>query len=130
MMVYIKKLMLNIMLPLGIIFTFQLLGNLINKYLINFLPGPIIGMLLLLTALIFNIVPYKIIEVFTAFLVKHISFFLIPTNISLIIIVPKIQNYFIRIILMLVISLISVIIVTGTFANWYNKKTIKGDADE
>ncbi len=129
-MTIIKKIILNFILPLGILFAFQFLGNMLNKYFITFMPGPVIGMLLLLLALSFNIIPFRIIEKFSLFLVKHISFFLIPTSVSLIIILPQIENYFIRIMVMLILSLTSVLIISGSFASWYSRKTIKGDPDE
>ncbi|MDD2370793.1 MAG: CidA/LrgA family protein [Firmicutes bacterium] len=129
-MTIIKKIIFNFILPLGILFAFQFFGIILNKYLINFMPGPVIGMLLLLAALSFKIIPFRIIENFSLLLVKHISFFLIPTSVSLIIILPQIESYFIRIMLMLVLSLTSVIIVTSSFASLYSRKTIKGDPDE
>jgi len=129
-MIFIKNIAFKIALPLGILFTFQLIGNLINKYLISFLPGPVIGMLLLLVALTLKIVPYKFMEEFTTFLIKHISFFLIPTSVSLIIILPLIKDYFIRIMIMLVLSLISVFIISARFSNWYSKKRNVRNIDE
>ena len=129
-MTILKKIFLNLILPLGILFLFQFIGNLINTYLLKYMPGPVIGMLLLLLALSLNIVPYNIMENFTAFLIKHISFFLIPTSVSLIVIIPKIEDYVVKIILQLVLSLIIVLAISGSFANWYSRKSIKGDPDE
>lgn len=129
-MTIIKKVLTNFIIPLAILFLFQLIGNLINLYIIKFIPGPIIGMLLLLLAMTLNIIPYRIMKNFSTFLVKHISFFLIPTSVSLIVIIPKIGDYVIKIILLLILSLIIVLIVSGSFASWYSRKSIKGDTDE
>lgn len=129
-MTYIKSFFINLILPLGILFLFQFIGNLINTYMLKYLPGPVIGMLLLLLALTLNIVPYRIMENFSSFLVKHISFFLIPTSVSLIVIIPQIENYVVKIILQLMLSLIIVLAISGGFANWYSRKSIKGDPDE
>ncbi len=129
-MTLIKKLLSNLIIPSGILFSFQLIGNLINTYLIKFIPGPIIGMLLLLLAMTLNIIPYNLMKNFSSFLIKHISFFLIPTSVSLIVIIPRIGDYFIKLILLLVFSLIIVLIVSSSFAAWYSRKSIKGDTDE
>lgn len=126
----IKKVFINLFIPLSVLFLFQFIGNLINSYLFKFIPGPVIGMLLLLLAMTLNIIPYSIMKNFSSFLVKHISFFLIPTSVSLIVIIPKIGDYVIKLILLLILSLIIVLIVTGHFASWYSKKLIKGDTDE
>lgn len=129
-MTIIKKILTNFIIPLTILFLFQLIGNLINLYMFKYIPGPIIGMLLLLVAMTLNIIPYRIMKNFSTFLVKHISFFLIPTSVSLIVIIPKIGDYVVKIILLLILSLIIVLIVSGNFASWYSRKTIKGDSDE
>lgn len=129
-MTIIKRVLTNFIIPLFILLTFQFIGNLINYYILNFLPGPIIGMLLLLVAMTLNIIPIKIMKNFSTFLVKHISFFLIPTSVSLIVIIPKIGDYVVKIILLLILSLIIVLIVSGSFASWYSRKSIKGDTDE
>jgi holin-like protein len=129
-MTIIKKILINFIIPLAILLVFQFIGNLINSYILKFIPGPIIGMLLLLLAMTLNIVPYKIMKNFSTFLVRHISFFLIPTSVSLIVIIPRIGDYVVKIILLLVLSLIIVLIVSGSFASWYSRKSIKGDTDE
>lgn len=129
-MTLIKKILDNFIIPLAILLIFQLIGNLINSYILKFIPGPIIGMLLLLLAMTLNIIPYNIMKNFSSFLVKHISFFLIPTSVSLIVIIPRIGDYVVRIILLLILSLIIVLIVSGSFASWYSRKTIKGEKDE
>jgi holin-like protein len=129
-MIIIKKVLKNFIIPLAILFLFQLIGNLINSYITSFIPGPIIGMLLLLLAMSLNIIPYSLMKNFSSFLVRHISFFLIPTSVSLIVIIPIIGSYILKIFLLLVLSLIIVLIVSGSFASWYSRKTIKGDTDE
>lgn len=129
-MTIIKNILKNLILPLSILFIFQFIGNLINSYIVKFIPGPIIGMLLLLLAMTLNIIPYSLMKNFSSFLVKHISFFLIPTSVSLIVIIPTIGDYVLKIFLLLVLSLIIVLIVSGSFASWYSRKTVKGDTDE
>ena len=129
-MTIIKKVFKNLVIPISILLIFQYIGILINLILLKAIPGPIIGMLLLLLAMNLNIVPYTIMKNFSTFLVKHISFFLIPTSVSLIVIIPQIGNYLLKVFIMLVLSLILVLIVSGSFANLYSRESVKGDTDE
>lgn len=120
-MTFVRRFIFNFLLPLGILFGFLFLGNVLNRYLFKFMPGPVIGMLLLLLALSLNIVPYSLIEDFSLFLVRHISFFIIPTNLSLMVILPRIGDSLVRVMLMLVCSLISVMILTASFAGFFSR---------
>lgn len=129
-MKYIKFIIKNIAIPLTILFIFQFIGNIINNYFINFLPGPVIGMLLLLIALYTKIVPFEIMETFSTFLVRHISFFLIPTTVSLLSIVGIIQNNLLKILLLLSCSLVIVLITVGYFASWYLNRKNMGEENE
>lgn len=128
-MKFIRYTIFDFILPAGILFLFQFIGNQLNK-LVIFLPGPIIGMLLLLLALTLKIVPFSLMERFSGFLVQHMSFFLIPTSVSLIVIIPSINNYILRVFILLVGSLVIVLLATGSFASWYKDKSVKGDTDE
>lgn len=125
-MTFVRRFIFNFLLPLGILFGFLFLGNVLNRYLFKFMPGPVIGMLLLLLALSLNIVPYSLIGDFSLFLVRHISFFIIPTNLSLMVILPRIGDSLVRVMLMLVFSLISVFVVTSSFAGFFRRLRADG----
>ncbi|MCI0502019.1 MAG: CidA/LrgA family protein [Fusobacteria bacterium] len=117
----LKYLTLKIILPILILFLFQYIGILINKYFINYVPGAIIGMLLLLAALRLKIVPYIIMKDFTNIFIKHISFFLIPTTVSIISIFSLLNNELPIIIGVLIISLIIVLTSVGYFVVFLTK---------
>lgn len=106
----------NILLPLFLLAIFLGLGNGIQKYLLSFIPGAIIGMLLLFLALQLTIIPYSLMKNFAARLTKHISLFLIPVSVSILTLYPLIKEYFLELSLLLSLSLILVLVTTGFIA--------------
>lgn len=67
-----------------IIMAFVFIGEFMNKSFYIPIPGNIIGMLLLLIALNFNIIRLEMVEVFGQFLLSHLAIFFIPICVGLI----------------------------------------------
>lgn len=114
-----------ILFPIGILFLYLEIGNLINQNLLRFIPGPILGMILLLVSLKAGIIPYSLMRAFSKLLVKHISFFLIPTSVAIISVVGTVGEYIGKIFALLIFSLIAVMITVGYLLqgiNRHNKK--------
>lgn len=86
------------------------------------IPGSIIGMLLLLFSLRMRIVPYAWMKDFSAFLVRHISLFLIPSSVSIVVMFAGIKGYLPMILTILLISLIVVLTVIGRVVQGYERK--------
>lgn len=129
----IKKFILKIIFPIFILFLFQYIGVLINIYLFNLIPGSIIGMLLLLLGLKLKIISYELMKDFSNFLVKHISFFLIPTTVSIISIISIEKNELPFILTALLISLIIVLTVVSYFVIFMTKsndENIENEEDQ
>lgn len=126
----IKKFTLRIVVPILILFLFQYIGILINTYLLKLIPGSIIGMLLLLAALKLKIIPYELMKNFSDFLIKHISFFLIPTTVSIISIMVIEKNELPFILVALLISLIVVLTAVGYFVVFMTKSNEAKDYEE
>ena len=119
-----KKLILGckyILLPMGILFLYQWIGNLISQNLLRFIPGPILGMILLLLSLKAGIVPYALMRPFSKLLVRHISFFLIPTSVAIISVVGTVGEYFSRILGLLLLSLAAVMLTAGFLIQGINR---------
>ena len=132
MVIKIKNFILKIIFPILILFLFQYIGILINKYLFNLIPGSIIGMLLLLIGLKIKLIPYDLMKDFSNFLVKHISFFLIPTTVSIISIVSIEKNELPFILAALLISLVIVLTAVSYFVIFmtkFNDNNIKNEED-
>lgn len=121
MKIKLKKLILKILFPIAILFSFQYIGNLLNSYVIGIIPGPIIGMLLLLLALKIKLVPYHLMKDFSNLFVKHISFFLIPTTVSIMAIFSIHKTSLPYLLITLLLSLIIVLTVVSYFVIFITK---------
>lgn len=112
----------RILLPILILIIHLEVGLHVSDLFLPVLPGPIIGMLLLLFSLRLRIVPYEWMKDFSAFLVRHISFFLIPSSVSIVVVFAGIKGYLPRIMSILLISLIVVLMVIGRIVQGYERK--------
>lgn len=97
------------MLIIGIYF----LGELLSKSLIKFMPGNILGMLILLILLSTKIVKIEAIETVAKFLLDHLAFFFIPAGVGLITVVQLIEGNTIKLVAICIISTFIVMGITG-----------------
>jgi len=94
-------------------------------------PGPLLGMLLLATLMYFKILDIKFIELSGNFLLKHIPLFFIPLLVGGIAYLFKIEDNFLIIFIVFVITSILLIIFTGLTIQYllmkkiYRKKNLK-----
>ena len=103
------KLLREAMLIIGIYF----LGELLSKSLIKFMPGNILGMLILLILLSTKIVKIEAIETVAKFLLDHLAFFFIPAGVGLITVVQLIEGNTIKLVAICIISTFIVMGITG-----------------
>lgn len=96
-----------------IIIAIYFLGELLSKSLIKFIPGNIIGMVILLTMLCTKVIKLEAIETVTKFLLDHLAFFFIPAGIGLLTAIELIKGNTIKIILICIISTFIVMAITG-----------------
>lgn len=96
-----------------IIIAIYFLGELLSKSLIKFIPGNIIGMVILLTMLCTKVIKLEAIETVTKFLLDHLAFFFIPAGIGLVTAMELIKGNTIKIILICIISTFIVMAITG-----------------
>ncbi len=75
--------MMEIIVQIGIVFGVCLVGQLISSYLPVAVPASVIGMLLLLLLLCFQILKPRHIEKNSNFLLKNMAFFFIPAGVSI-----------------------------------------------
>ncbi|SHJ10826.1 holin-like protein [Dethiosulfatibacter aminovorans DSM 17477] len=107
----IFKLVKEITIILGIYFLGLWISDLIKPLIL--IPGNIIGMGLLFLLLNFNIVKTDHIEKTSSFLLRHMGFFFIPLCVSLYVLFDSIRGILIQIMIILVVSNIFVMAVTG-----------------
>lgn len=112
----------KIFLPILILILHLEVGLYVSDLFLPVIPGSIIGMLLLLFSLRMRIVPYAWMKDFSAFLVRHISLFLIPSSVSIVVMFAGIKGYLPMILTILLISLIVVLTVIGRVVQGYERK--------
>ena len=109
------------MLPLkGFTFllVFQCLGELISRLLHWPIPGPVLGMLLLVPCLSFLSVREPV-ESCANFLISHLSLLFLPISVGVLTQLPLLQEYSIRILLVLLISCALGLLATGCLLAWW-----------
>ena len=102
-----------------LLYAFLFLGNQLNRILF-FIPGPILGMLLFLLALQIRVIPYNLIRDFSKLLVSHMSLFLIPVSVSMLLLFKDFRTSLLPMLLVLLFSLIFTLTVTGAAASRFS----------
>lgn len=98
---------------LAIILVICFLGEVLNRLFNVPIPGNVIGMVLLLIALLTGIIKLESIENVTDFLLKHLAFFFVPAGIGVISSFDIIKSSLIPMLIVIILSTIIVIAVTG-----------------
>ncbi len=107
------------------LFIFQALGELVSNFLIPFIPGPVIGLvLLLLFLLLARSLPADIDSVGSGIL-QHLGLLFIPASVGVLLYLPILRANALAVIGTLVISVVATIAVTGGLL-----KLIAGGKDE
>lgn len=96
-----------------IIIAIYFFGELISKTLIKFIPGNILGMLILLLMLSSKMIKLEAIETVSKFLLDHLAFFFIPAGVGLLTAIDLIKENAINLIFVCIISTFIVMSVTG-----------------
>ncbi len=99
----------------GVILIILLIGELISKHFELFIPGSIIGMVLLLIILNLKIIDISFFKESSDFLLSHLAFFFIPPGVALINALPLLKESWLAIVLISVITTFIVMSVTGLF---------------
>ncbi|MBW4829304.1 MAG: CidA/LrgA family protein [Clostridiaceae bacterium] len=98
---------------LAIIFGVLFVGHLLQHIIGLPIPATIIGMVILLICLVTGIIKVEMIEDVSEFLLDHITFFFIPSAVGIISSLEYVKDDWLPIIIVIVLSTIIVIGVTG-----------------
>ncbi len=107
------------------IFLFQALGELVSNFAIPFIPGPVIGLVLLL---VFLLVAQRLpsdIDSVGSHLLQHLGLLFIPASVGVLLYLPILKANAWAVVGTLLISVIATIAVTGGLL-----KLIAGDKGE
>ena len=107
------------------LFLFQAIGELISNFLMPFIPGPVIGLVLLLAFLVVrNNLPSDIDTVGSTIL-QHLGLLFIPASVGVILYLPILKANAWAVLATLGVSVVATIAVTGGLL-----KLISGERDE
>ena len=109
------KKVFKIMIQIAIIYIIYITGNLISSLISRFIviPGNIIGMVILLLLLNTNLLKLSMIEETGNFMIKYMGFFFVPLTVGLMESYKLIQSSIVQIIIILAVSCICVMFVSG-----------------
>ena len=104
---------------------FQSLGELLARGLNLRLPGPVVGMLLLLLALGWPVVREPV-SVCADFLLTHLSLLFVPVGVGVVTHLPMVSLYGFRMLAVVVVSTLAGLAVTALCLHWF--KDVRIDA--
>lgn len=116
-----------IVLHIGILYLFNMIGTWLKDFLNLSVPGSVIGMLLLFTLLMTNIIKVEWIEAGAQFFVSNLVFFFIPATVGIIDYFDLFKGKGILLILIALISTILVMTTSGLTSQFLakNKEGVK-----
>jgi holin-like protein len=118
-----------------VIFFFQLLGEFLKKFFEMRIPGPVIGLILLLVTLIFlkkfkktAIVNLKADVINTSnYILSYLSLLFVPIGVGVVMHLSYLENNLFRVLIIVFISTILTIAGTAFLMEKINRKLIKND---
>lgn len=98
------------------------LGEILNRIIKIPIPGSVIGMILLLTALLTGIIKLSQVEELSNFLLDHLAFFFIPAGVGLLSVLGVIRGSWYLILLVTFLTTIIVMSVTGLVVQFLKRR--------
>ena len=97
------------------LFLFQALGEVVSKFLLPFIPGPVIGLVLLLGFLVVRQqIPADIDQVGSSIL-AHLGLLFVPASVGVVLFLPQLRAHAAGLVATLTLSVIATIGVTSLF---------------
>ncbi len=98
---------------LSIVLLILSVGQILQTKFNLFIPGTILGMMILLILLLTKVIKLKWIENITNVLLDHISIFFVPANVGVMVYLSQIKDVWAQILFIAIISTVVVMGVTG-----------------
>jgi holin-like protein len=105
------------------IFIWQGLGELISKFLLPNIPGPVIGLLLLLGFLITKGEVNKPLGMVADTFRQHLGLLFVPASVGVILFLPDLKTHALAVTLALLVSVVLTIAVTALVLKFFWKAT-------
>lgn len=121
---------MKILRQMGIIFGILFGSHILQKSLGLPIPSTVIGMIILLICLLSGVIKLEMIEEVSKFLLDHLIFFFIPAGVGIMTSVDMIGDKWLSILIVIVLSTIITMVVTGLTVQVLAKKSkekLKGE---
>ncbi|AXI10821.1 CidA/LrgA family protein [Oceanobacillus zhaokaii] len=113
---------------IAILYIFFQLGEWIQQSLHLFIPGSVIGMVILFLLLLLNVVKPSWIDLGSKFIIRHLVLFFIPVTVGVIEYLDLFKGYGLILVIIVIISTLLVMISSGLVSQWLvRRKEINND---
>ncbi|RDW17404.1 CidA/LrgA family protein [Oceanobacillus chungangensis] len=118
----------KIVFQIVILYLFFLLGEWIQQSLHLFIPGSVIGMIILFLLLLLNVVKLSWIDLGSKFIIRHLALLFIPVTVGVIEYLNLFKGDGLILVFIVIISTLLVMISSGLLSQWLvQRKEIKND---
>ena len=104
-----------------IVLFFFALGELVGWFVGGFIPGSVIGMILLFTALCLKIVKPDRIKPVAKFLCDNMALFFVPAGVGIVNALDILSRYWQAVLVACAVSTVIVIVVVASIQQWFEK---------
>ncbi|WP_100373818.1 CidA/LrgA family protein [Bacillus sp. FJAT-45037] len=119
--------LLQLILHIGILYGFYIIGTWVQSVFDLIIPGSIIGMLLLFLLLFANILPVSLIENGTNLLIRHMPLLFVPFTVGILGYLDVFNGDGFWLILVTIFSTIVVFVLSGIMAQWLVNRKEQAD---
>ncbi|MEC5423954.1 CidA/LrgA family protein [Virgibacillus sp. C22-A2] len=112
----------KVIIHIAILYGIYLIGDFVQLSLGLFIPGSVIGLLILFVLLMTGVLKVTWIEEGTKFIIKHLTFFFIPATVGVISYFDLFAGKGILLILIILISTVLVMAGSGLVSQWLMRK--------
>jgi len=103
------------------ILLFQGIGEVIAKFVVPLVPGPVIGLVLLLAYLAWRGAVPEGVELVSAALMRYLGVLFVPAAVGVVLFWPHLQRQALAIAVALVISVVATVAVSALLAKWLSR---------
>lgn len=101
------------------------LGEILNLRFNIPIPGTILGMVIVLFLMMIRVIKLKTIEHISSILLDNLALFFVPANVGIIVLYDQIKTVWVRLIIVLILSTIIVMAVTGLTVQFLDRAISK-----
>ena len=100
---------------------FQGTGEVIAKFLVPLVPGPVIGLVLLLAYLVWRGGVPESVELVSAAFLRYFGLLFVPAAVGVVLFWPQLQQQSLAIAVALVVSAVATVAVSALLAKWLSR---------